>query len=97
MSPHPSLYVKRGPEYRVLLANPPLCMIITHVRLSCFDSPIKTEINTVYKINTKIHECLHGIDGIYPSRVEKISLSFDIFLNTRNKFHLFFCGPVSML
>ena len=64
MSPHPSLYVKRGPEYTVLLANPPLCMIITHVRLSCFDSPIKTEINTVYKINTKIHECLESMEFI---------------------------------
>ena len=29
--------------YGVLLANPPLCMIITHVQLSCFDSPIKNQ------------------------------------------------------
>jgi hypothetical protein len=64
-----------------------LCMIMTHVRLSCFDSPIKNQKSAglravegktrfvVYKTNTKIHECLE-IDGIYPSSVEKISLSF---------------------
>jgi hypothetical protein len=40
--------------------------------------------------------------NLFVSCWEDISLvrcahSFDIFLNTRNKFHLFFCGPVSML